>query len=152
MVQLDMIAAFLGRPSNKALIKSAGHMSRSADPRAPIEASPEELKKIKTDPRLLQLMEFRDKTKELAKAESGTLKKRYTDRIRPFCTRYRARDHVHSHHLRGLDDCLIIYPHPNCKRAGIKLHRTDAIKSHLTRQHDYGIFNTYKGGAPPSYI
>ncbi|KAH7118186.1 hypothetical protein B0J13DRAFT_532795 [Dactylonectria estremocensis] len=74
-------------------------------------------------------------------------KKRHTDRIRPFCTRYRARDHVHSHHLRGLDDRPIICPHPNCKRAGIELHGTDAMKSHLTRQHDYGIFNTYKGGA-----
>lgn len=35
----------LGRPSNKALLKAAGHMSRHADPRAPTDASAIELKR-----------------------------------------------------------------------------------------------------------
>ncbi|KAF1730595.1 hypothetical protein CRV24_008664 [Beauveria bassiana] len=38
-VQCDTVAAFLGRPSNNALLKAAGHMSRSVDPRAPTQAS-----------------------------------------------------------------------------------------------------------------
>ncbi|KAM4062535.1 FluG domain-containing protein [Hirsutella rhossiliensis] len=59
-VQCDTVAAFLGRPSNKALLKAAGHMSRHADPRAPTDASAIELRKIKTNPTLVSLIGLRD--------------------------------------------------------------------------------------------
>ncbi|EFY84778.1 hypothetical protein MAC_09181 [Metarhizium acridum CQMa 102] len=59
-VQCDTVAAFLGSPLNKALLKAAGYMSRYINPRAPTNASYLELKNIKTDPTLVKLIELRD--------------------------------------------------------------------------------------------
>ncbi|KAH6957650.1 hypothetical protein BKA56DRAFT_681009 [Ilyonectria sp. MPI-CAGE-AT-0026] len=58
--QLDLKAAFLGRPANTALMKAASHMSRFVYPRAPTAASFEELEKLRTDPKLAQLIDLRD--------------------------------------------------------------------------------------------
>lgn len=73
-VQCDTVGAFLGRPSNKALLKAAGHMSRHADPRAPTNASAIELEKIKTDPTLVNLIRLRDTLSQEIRRESGTIK------------------------------------------------------------------------------
>lgn len=73
-VQCDTVGAFLGRPSNKALLKAAGHMSRHADPRAPTNASAIELEKIKTHPTLVNLIRLRDALSHEIRRESGTIK------------------------------------------------------------------------------
>ncbi|KAJ3498203.1 hypothetical protein NLG97_g1302 [Lecanicillium saksenae] len=73
-VQCDTVAAFLGRPSNKALLKAAGHMSRSVDPRAPTQASTAKLNEIKTDTTLAKLIELRDSLSSEVRRESGTIK------------------------------------------------------------------------------
>lgn len=73
-VQCDTVAAFLGRPSNKALLKAAGHMSRSVDPRAPTQASTAKLNEIKTDTTLAKLIELRDSPSSEVRRESGTIK------------------------------------------------------------------------------
>ncbi|CEJ91512.1 Putative FluG domain-containing protein [[Torrubiella] hemipterigena] len=73
-VQCDTVAAFLGRPSNKALIKAAGHMSRYADPRAPTSASTVELGKIKTNTTLIKMIELRDTLSLEVRRESGSIK------------------------------------------------------------------------------
>ena len=73
-VQCDTVAAFLGRPSNKALLKAAGHMSRSVDPRAPTQASTVKLKEIETDTTLAKLIELRDSLSSEVRRESGTIK------------------------------------------------------------------------------
>ena len=56
-------------------MKAASHMSRFADPRAPIAASPEEAEKIKTNPKLAQLVYLRDSLSMEVKHESGTIAK-----------------------------------------------------------------------------
>lgn len=73
-VQCDTVAAFLGQPSNTALLKAAGHMSRSIDPRAPTHASIAEFKKVKTDPTLVKLIELRDTLSSEVRRESGSIK------------------------------------------------------------------------------
>lgn len=78
-VQCDTVAAFLGRPSNKALLKAAGHMSRHVDPRAPTDASQVELENIKTDPTLVKLIELRDIISQEVRRESGSIKEAEAD-------------------------------------------------------------------------
>ncbi|KAK4206005.1 hypothetical protein QBC37DRAFT_301669, partial [Rhypophila decipiens] len=58
-VQCDTVAAFIGRPSKKALIRAATHMSRYVDPRAPTEAGQQELEQARADYGILQLIELR---------------------------------------------------------------------------------------------
>ncbi|KJK84922.1 hypothetical protein H633G_11257 [Metarhizium anisopliae BRIP 53284] len=73
-VQCDTVAAFLGRPSNKALLKAAGHMSRNVDPRAPTNASHLELENIRTNPTLVKLIELRDSLSREVRRESGSIR------------------------------------------------------------------------------
>ncbi|EJP61053.1 FluG domain-containing protein [Beauveria bassiana ARSEF 2860] len=73
-VQCDTVAAFLGQPSNKALLKAAGHMSRFVDPRAPTHASTVKLNEIKTDTTLIKFIELRDSLSSEVRRESGTIK------------------------------------------------------------------------------
>ncbi|KAK7428969.1 hypothetical protein QQZ08_004481 [Neonectria magnoliae] len=72
-VQCDVRAAFLGRPSNTALMKAASHTSRFVDPRAPTTSSPEALEKLKTNPKLAGLVALRDTLRDEVKHESGTI-------------------------------------------------------------------------------
>ncbi|KAJ9155542.1 DUF3435 domain protein [Pleurostoma richardsiae] len=72
-IQCDTVAAFLGRPSQKALMKSATHMSRYADPRAPCRPSQEKLEDIKTDPQLASLKELRDMLSQEVRGQSGSI-------------------------------------------------------------------------------
>ena len=78
-VQCDTSAAFLGRPSNKALLKAAGHMSRYCDPDAPTDVSPSKLKEIKSDPKLMSLTKLRDNLSQEVRHESGTIKQAEKD-------------------------------------------------------------------------
>ena len=73
-IQCDTVAAFLGRPSNKALLKAAGHMSRYVDPRAPTNATHLDLEHIKTDPTLVKLIELRDSLSQEVRRESGSIR------------------------------------------------------------------------------
>lgn len=73
-IQCDTVAAFLGRPSNKALLKAAGHMSRYVDPRAPTNATHHDLESIKTDPTLVKLIELRDSLSQEVRRESGSIR------------------------------------------------------------------------------
>jgi len=49
-MQCDVQAAFLGRPSADAILKSVSHMSRDVDPRAPIKLANNEVNSLKTHP------------------------------------------------------------------------------------------------------
>lgn len=73
-IQCDTVAAFLGRPSNKALLKAAGHMSRYVDPRAPTTAAHHDLESIKTDPTLVKLIELRDTLSQEVRRQSGSIR------------------------------------------------------------------------------
>ncbi|KAH6869240.1 hypothetical protein B0T10DRAFT_553786 [Thelonectria olida] len=291
-VQLDLTAAFLGRPSESALMKAASHMSRFVDPRAPTTASPEELDKLKTDPGLSKLINLRDMLSEEVRRESGTIrdaqqketklyemyheadnqvrsarsyirklattrtrenffntintleinaqlkgekfldlgqgswrpqpsyslkerkmvaelicadranlddemmlkhricsvhalvtlgkmreprpvkvtidkpvkfptecgkdqcffcfwdeKRSINERLRKFCSIYRARDQLVSHHLRTLRGHSFLCPDPNCTSKKIKFRSSEAFQSHVTREHGYDIFNSYKTGS-----
>ena len=55
---LSLQAAYLGRPSEDALIKAAGRMSRSIDPRRPKTLSNDQLVQIGKHPRVLELSRF----------------------------------------------------------------------------------------------
>ncbi|KAK2595006.1 hypothetical protein QQS21_007260 [Conoideocrella luteorostrata] len=290
-VQCDTAAAFLGRPSNKALLKAAGHMSRYVDPRAPTCASHDELENIKTNPNLVKLIELRDNLSREVRRESGSLKTAEADqtklhqmyktvdnkvrstraylrkmantstrqdffntistadinsqlaeeanpftdvqddwnpqpsynleerrllaklicsdtchlddetklkhriytthaminlgiqresrllrseikttaadlpqecdtrqcfmcfwdeksplsqRLHKFCSPYRARDHLITRHLSGLGERSVSCPEPRCRGQKVKLHDLQALQSHLTRVHNYNIFNRYK--------
>jgi hypothetical protein len=81
-VQCDVQAAFLGRPSSRALFKAVTHMSRYADPRAPTELASEEVDILKADPAIVQLRELRDRLSREARQESGTLKKAEAQRTK----------------------------------------------------------------------
>lgn len=59
-VQCDVQAAFLGKPSSTALFKSATHISRYVDPRAPTGPSSTDLDAVKIDPKLVRLRQLRD--------------------------------------------------------------------------------------------
>lgn len=294
-VQCDTTAAFLGRPLNTALMKAAGHMSRFVNPRALTTASPEELQKLKRDPKLVQLVELRDFLRNEIRRESGTttkaqqagtklyemyrsvesqvrstrsylrklattrtrdsffdtintdeinfqlrgkansfldldekswqpqtshsLKERqlvaelicavtttlddetrlkhrlystqamvelgkrresrplksaavkplmvkpiefptacskdqcffcfwdeekpHGERLRTFCSAYRARDHLISQHLKEIGQRPIRCPEPRCKEAAVELRNGDAFKTHVTKEHKYAIFNRY---------
>ncbi|KAH7115511.1 hypothetical protein B0J13DRAFT_613519 [Dactylonectria estremocensis] len=73
--QVNNIAAFLGRPSAKALIKAASHMSRFVDSRAPTTTSPEELVKLRDSSNFGQLIELRDNLRADVQHQSGTVEK-----------------------------------------------------------------------------
>jgi hypothetical protein len=59
-VQFDCQAAFLGKPSNEALLKSVSHMSRSFDRRAPTSLADSDINELKTDSHMISLRERRD--------------------------------------------------------------------------------------------
>lgn len=59
-VQYDVQAAFLGRPSSTALFKSATHISRYVDPRAPTKPSSSDLDALKISPKVVRLRQLRD--------------------------------------------------------------------------------------------
>ncbi|EXU95174.1 DUF3435 domain protein [Metarhizium robertsii] len=73
-IQCDTVAAFLGRPSNNALLKAAGHMSRHVDPRAPTNATHLDLEHIRTDPTLVKVIELRDSLSQEVRRESGSIR------------------------------------------------------------------------------
>lgn len=74
-VKRDVQAAFLGRPSQDALIRAVGHMSRSLDPRAPTALTPEELVAIKIDPTIVKLRQSRDTLSLQMKSSYGSINK-----------------------------------------------------------------------------
>ncbi|KAM7210274.1 Protein of unknown function (DUF3435) domain containing protein [Rhypophila decipiens] len=78
-VRYDTIAAFLGRPSKKALISAATHMSRYVDPRAPTEAGQQELAQARADSGILQLIELRDMLCREVCLESGNVRQAKKD-------------------------------------------------------------------------
>ena len=73
-IQCDTVAAFLGRPSNNALLKAAGHMSRHVDPRAPTNATHLDLQHIRTDPTLVKVIELRHSLSQEVRRESGSIR------------------------------------------------------------------------------
>lgn len=73
-VQCDVQAAFLGRPSEDALFKSLGHMSRDIDPRAPTQLTGEHINELKQHPLIVDLRERRDALSREVRREYGTLK------------------------------------------------------------------------------
>lgn len=73
-IQCDVQAAFLGRPSAKALFKAMGHMSRDVDPRAPSSLTDVEYDQIKTHPLLIELRLRRDTLSTETRGAHGTLK------------------------------------------------------------------------------
>ena len=103
-VQCDTSAAFLGRPSNKALLKAAGHMSRYCDPDAPINASPSKLKDIKSEPKLVNLIRLRDNLSQEVRHESGTIKQAEKDATKLYHMYRETQNQVRSmqEHLRKL--------------------------------------------------
>ncbi|KAK4220389.1 hypothetical protein QBC37DRAFT_445692 [Rhypophila decipiens] len=78
-VQCDTVAAFLGRPSKKALISAATHMSRYVDPRAPTETGQQELAQARADSGILQLIELRDMLCREVCLESGNVRQAKKD-------------------------------------------------------------------------
>ncbi len=59
-IQCDVQAAFLGRPSADAILKSVSYMSRDVDPRAPTKLTCHEVDSLKTHPLIVELRERRD--------------------------------------------------------------------------------------------
>ncbi|KAM7208431.1 Protein of unknown function (DUF3435) domain containing protein [Rhypophila decipiens] len=78
-VQCNTVAAFLGRPSKKALISAATHMSRYVDPRAPTKAGQQELEQARADYGILQLIELRDMLYREVCLESGNVRQAKKD-------------------------------------------------------------------------
>jgi len=74
-IQCDVQAAFLGRPSADAILKSVSHMSRDVDPRAPTKLTNNEVNSLKTHPLVVELRQRRDTISQEAKRIHGTLKK-----------------------------------------------------------------------------
>jgi hypothetical protein len=72
-IQCDVQAAFLGRPSADAILKSVSHMSRDVDPRAPTTLTCYEVDSLKTHPLILELRERRDAISQVARRMHGTL-------------------------------------------------------------------------------
>ena len=58
-IQCDVQAAFLGRPSADAILKSVSHMSRGVDPRAPTNLTNNEVNSLKTHPLVVELRDWR---------------------------------------------------------------------------------------------
>ena len=54
-VKCDVQAAFLGRPSEKALLKAVGHMSLTADARAPTKLTEEDKIALANHPTISKL-------------------------------------------------------------------------------------------------
>jgi len=80
MVQCDTVAAFIGRPSKKALMSAATHMSRYVDPRAPSQGSQQHLEQAKSEYGILQLIELRDMFMREVCLESGSMRQAKKDR------------------------------------------------------------------------
>ncbi|KAM7209423.1 Protein of unknown function (DUF3435) domain containing protein, partial [Rhypophila decipiens] len=78
-VQCDTVAAFIGRPSKKALISAATYMSRYVDPRAPTKAGQQELEQARADYGILQLIELRDMLYREVCLESGNVRQAKKD-------------------------------------------------------------------------
>ncbi|KAM7192210.1 Protein of unknown function (DUF3435) domain containing protein [Rhypophila sp. PSN 637] len=78
-VQCDTVAAFIGRPSKKALMSAATHMSRYVDPRAPCEAGQQELEQARSEYGILQLIELRDMLYREVCLESGNVRQAKKD-------------------------------------------------------------------------
>ncbi|KAK4223504.1 hypothetical protein QBC38DRAFT_425312 [Podospora fimiseda] len=78
-VQVDTMAATIGKPSKRALIKAATHMSRYIDPRAPQQASSEDLERIGRDYNIESLIQAKETFFQHAVQESCTLKKAKAD-------------------------------------------------------------------------
>jgi hypothetical protein len=74
-ISCDVQAAFLGRPSATALLKSMSHMSRDIDPRAPNDMSDADKDALKIHPLIVEFRERRDTLSKEVKREFGTLKK-----------------------------------------------------------------------------
>jgi Protein of unknown function (DUF3435) len=77
-IQCDVQAAFLGRPSADALLKSISHMNRDVDPRAPIKLTQCEVDELKIRPLIVELRQRRDTLSKEARTLHGTLKKAKT--------------------------------------------------------------------------
>lgn len=54
-VQVDVVAAFIGKPSKLVFMRTATHLSRSADARAPVTAAPKDLKIVAKEHQLNKL-------------------------------------------------------------------------------------------------
>ncbi|KID95572.1 hypothetical protein MAJ_08431, partial [Metarhizium majus ARSEF 297] len=65
------------------------------------------------------------------------------ERLRKFCSIYRARDHVISHHLTTMHGHSFLCPDPRCTK-NIEFRSSEAFQSHVSRHHGYDIFNRYK--------
>lgn len=72
-IQCDVQAAFLGRPSADALLKSISHMSRDVDSRAPTELTDDQKNSLKTHPLIVELRGRRDAISAEAQRMYGTL-------------------------------------------------------------------------------
>ncbi len=72
-VQCDVQAAFLGRPSADALLKTISHMSRLADPRAPTKSTIS-MSEIKTHPDIVKYRQLRDSLSQEARHAFGSIK------------------------------------------------------------------------------
>jgi len=81
-VKCDVQAAFLGRPSEKALLKAVGHMSLTADARAPTKLTEEDKIALANHPTISKLRRRRDvvaskmKSKDVSYAGSAKLQKK----------------------------------------------------------------------------
>jgi hypothetical protein len=73
-IGIDVLAAFIGRPSKAARVKPAAHMSRFRDSRAPKDLTSAQRDGLKTHPEIIRLTQLRDRLSSDARAESGTLK------------------------------------------------------------------------------
>ena len=74
-VRCDVQAAFLGRPSDDALLKATGHMSRFVDPRAPVGLTDSQVNSLQNNPRVVQYREIRDSLSKTLRSTFGTIKK-----------------------------------------------------------------------------
>ncbi len=72
-VQCDVQAAFLGRPSADALLKTVSHMSRFADPRAPTKHTISS-SGMKTHPEVVKFRQLRDSLSQEARYAFGSIK------------------------------------------------------------------------------
>jgi hypothetical protein len=68
-------AAFLGRPSADAILKSVSHISRDVDPRAPTKLTNCKVQSLKTHPLIVELRERQDTISQEAQRMHGTLRK-----------------------------------------------------------------------------
>jgi len=74
-VRCDVQAAFLGRPSDDALIKAIGHMSRFVDPRAPVGLTDSQVNNLENDSRIVKCREIRNTLAQNLRSQFGTIKK-----------------------------------------------------------------------------